>query len=173
MTPHQAKENWSPFETCLSCTGRKVLRNSNRIVPDTASFIRGWMQMVLTPNDLFSWNNKYSKYTVTSSHLHYNELILYSSAMHINTHSVHAGDLVPWRGRLLPSSLAPSSLTVSHGFSPAMSVANWCSLSLLGGFPPPSPNMAPSSTGSAHTPSSGYKTRIITAMWNYEKDTER
>ncbi len=29
-------------------------------VPDTASYIRGWIQMVLTPNDLFSWNNKYS-----------------------------------------------------------------------------------------------------------------
>jgi hypothetical protein len=51
--------------------------------------------MVLTPNDLFSWNNKYSKYTVTLSHLHYNESTLYSSAMHVNTHSVHAGDLVP------------------------------------------------------------------------------
>ncbi len=32
------------------------------IVPDTASYIRGWIQMVLAPNDLFSWNNKYSKY---------------------------------------------------------------------------------------------------------------
>ncbi len=32
-------------------------------VPDTASYIRGWIQMVLAPNDLFSWNNKYSKYT--------------------------------------------------------------------------------------------------------------
>jgi hypothetical protein len=51
--------------------------------------------MVLTPNDLFSWNNKYSKYTVASLHLHYNEYILYSLAMHVNTHSVHAGDLEP------------------------------------------------------------------------------
>ncbi len=25
-------------------------------------YIRGWMQMVLAPNDLFSWNNKYNKY---------------------------------------------------------------------------------------------------------------
>jgi hypothetical protein len=31
-------------------------------VPDTASYIRGWIQMVLAPNDLFSWNNKYNKY---------------------------------------------------------------------------------------------------------------
>jgi hypothetical protein len=26
--------------------------------------------MVLTPNDLFSWNNKYSKYTIILSHIH-------------------------------------------------------------------------------------------------------
>jgi hypothetical protein len=32
------------------------------IVPYTASYIRGWIQMVLAPNDLFSWNNKYNKY---------------------------------------------------------------------------------------------------------------
>jgi hypothetical protein len=51
--------------------------------------------MVLTPNDLFSWNNKYSKYTDTLLHLHYNESILYSLAMHANTHSVHAGILEP------------------------------------------------------------------------------
>ncbi len=51
-----------------------------------------------------------------------------------------------------------SHLTMSHVLSPAMSVANWRPLPLLGGFPPPSPNMAPSSTGSAHTPFSGYKT---------------
>ncbi len=31
-------------------------------VPDTASYIRGWIQMVLAPNDLFSWKNKYKKY---------------------------------------------------------------------------------------------------------------
>ncbi len=28
------------------------------------------MQMVLTPNDLFSWNNKYSKYTIILSHIY-------------------------------------------------------------------------------------------------------
>ncbi len=28
-------------------------------------YIRGWMQMVIAPNDLFSWNNKYNKYNVT------------------------------------------------------------------------------------------------------------
>ncbi len=28
-------------------------------------YIRGWMQMVIAPNYLFSWNNKYNKYNVT------------------------------------------------------------------------------------------------------------
>jgi hypothetical protein len=51
--------------------------------------------MVLAPNDLFSWNNKYSKYAVTLLHLHYNEFILYPLAVHVNTHSVHAGILEP------------------------------------------------------------------------------
>ncbi len=28
-------------------------------------YIRGWMQIVIAPNDLFSWNNRYNKYNVT------------------------------------------------------------------------------------------------------------
>ncbi len=28
-------------------------------------YIRGWMQMVMATNDLFSWNNKYNEYNVT------------------------------------------------------------------------------------------------------------
>ncbi len=38
------------------------LHDTKLTVPDTASYIRGWIQMVLAPNDLFSWNNKYNKY---------------------------------------------------------------------------------------------------------------
>ncbi len=70
-------------------------------VPDTASYIRGWMQMVLTPNDLFSWNNKYSKYTIILLHLYTlrNRFAPHLPAMHI-TYSVHAGILKLWRGRL-------------------------------------------------------------------------
>jgi hypothetical protein len=41
--------------------------------------------MVLTPNDLFSWNNKYSKYMITMSHIHYNEFIPHLPAMHVNS----------------------------------------------------------------------------------------
>ncbi len=69
-----------------------------------------------------------------------------------------------------------SHLTVSHVFPLPISGANWRSLSLLWGPPPPSPNMAPLSTGSAHTPFLGYKTsmqrqtgkctwRILETIW--------
>ncbi len=44
-------------------------------------YIRGWMQMVLAPNDLFSWNNKYNKYTNTMSPTHSH---ISSWAMHVN-----------------------------------------------------------------------------------------
>jgi hypothetical protein len=43
--------------------------------------------MVLTPNDLFSWNNKYSKYTVILSHYIHQQWIHFSSSsysMHVN-----------------------------------------------------------------------------------------
>jgi hypothetical protein len=54
-------------------------------VPDTASYIRGWMQMVLTPNDLFSWNNKYSKYmAILLRYIHHNGFIAHLPAMHVN-----------------------------------------------------------------------------------------
>jgi hypothetical protein len=43
------------------------------------------MQMVLTPNDLFSWNNKYSKYTIILPHIHYNEFTSRLPAMHVNS----------------------------------------------------------------------------------------
>ncbi len=80
---------------------RNLKRQWNIIVPDMASYIRGWIQMVLTPNDLFSWNNKYSKYTIIL-------LWLYTSTMDsllifqlcTSTYSVHAGILKLWRGRL-------------------------------------------------------------------------
>jgi hypothetical protein len=50
--------------------------------------------MVLTPNDLFSWNNKYSKYTIILSHL-YTLTMDSLSAFQLctSTYSVHAGIL--------------------------------------------------------------------------------
>ncbi len=41
--------------------------------------------MVLTPNDLFSWNNKYSKYRVTLlCYIHYNGFTAHLPAMHVD-----------------------------------------------------------------------------------------
>jgi hypothetical protein len=54
------------------------------------------MQMVLTPNDLFSWNNKYSKYMVILSHIY--TLTMGSLSIFqlcTLTYSVHAGDSEP------------------------------------------------------------------------------
>jgi hypothetical protein len=43
------------------------------------------MQMVLTPNDLFSWNNKYSEYMAILLHyIHYNEFVATFPAMHVD-----------------------------------------------------------------------------------------
>jgi hypothetical protein len=117
-------------------------------VPDTASYIRGWIQMVLAPNDLFSWNNKYSKY------IEYNNTDAFTCfflAMH-TTYSVHAGILKPWRGRLPWSLVVFSSY---HVFTLPLSGLNWCSLFPPWGFGPPFPKTAPPFTGSAHTPLPG------------------
>jgi hypothetical protein len=117
-------------------------------VPDTASYIRGWIQMVLAPNDLFSWNNKYSKY------IEYNNTDAFTCfflAMH-TTYSVHAGILKPWRGRLPWPLVVFSSY---HVFILPLSGLNWRSLFPPWGFGPPFPKMAPPSTGSAHTPLPG------------------
>jgi hypothetical protein len=47
---------------------------------------RGWMQIVLTPNYLFSWNNRSINLTLAISHQsHYYKCLLG------NAHSVHAG----------------------------------------------------------------------------------
>jgi hypothetical protein len=83
--------------------------------------------MVLTPNDLFSWNNKHSKYTIILSRL-YTLVIdsLFIFQLRTSTYSVHAGILKLWRGRLpcplvvfsfhygsrLPSSFVLSQLTL-------------------------------------------------------------
>ncbi len=57
-------------------------------------YIRGWMQMVLAPNDLFSWKNDTMRYDSMMGMLHY------CYTMHNDTHSVHNRLLKPWWGRL-------------------------------------------------------------------------
>ncbi len=134
------------------------------LVPDMASYIRGWIQMVLAPNDLFSWNNKYNKYYGYSV---IDTFPCFFLAMH-TTHSVHAGIQKPWRGRL-PWPLVVFSFY--HVFSPPLSGPNWRSLFPPWGSGPPFPKMAPPFTGSAHTPLPGSGTGLIQfsslSKWNY------
>ncbi len=114
-------------------------------VPDTASYIREWIQMVLAPNDLFSWNNKYNKY------IEYNTtdtFTRYFLAMH-TTYSVYAGILKPWGGRF---PWLPAVFSFYHVLSLPLSGLNWSSLFPPRGSDPPFPKMAPPFTGSAHTP---------------------
>ncbi len=77
------KKGWSNRHSYITSTpgqdGHKILgRFCSR---HGFSYIRGWMQMVLAPNDLFSWNNKYNKYTDTMSLTHSH---VSSWAMHVN-----------------------------------------------------------------------------------------
>ncbi len=103
------------------------------------------MQMVLTPNDLFSWNSKIQ--WIQGISLHLMGLSHPFPAMHA-THSVHAGSFEPWRGRL-PCLLA---------------VFSFHSLSLPGESSPPFSKMASSLTGSAHPPLPGCETPTISRI---------
>ncbi len=58
-----------------------------------------------------------------------------------------------------------SHLTMGHVFPLPVSEANWRSLFLLWGSAPPFPKMAPSFTGSAHSPFPGYKTTVLRDFW--------
>ncbi len=136
-------------------------------VPDTASYIRGWVQMVLAPNDLFSWNNKYSKY------IDYNDTDTFTcsfSAMH-TTYYVFAGILKPWRGRLPWLLVVFSSY---HVFTLPLSGLKWRSLFPPWGSCPPSPKMAPPFTGSTHTPlpGSGTMDMSLGEIHRYVSDAE-
>ncbi len=123
-------------------------------VSDTASYIRGWVQMVLTPNDLFSWNNKYSKYTNIYIN---NAFTSYLLAMHINSlcacwhpEAVKGSSSLSSR-RLLISPRITSSLFLCPESTDAP-----CSRP-EDPFPP-LPKMALPFTGSAHTPLPGSNT---------------
>jgi hypothetical protein len=109
-------------------------------------YIRGWMQMVLAPNDLFSWNNNTMKYNACNGYLHY------CWSMHDDTYSVHDRPSKPWWGRL------PCFRTFCYVFSPPLSRLNWRSLSPIGGPGPPAPKVAFPLLGSAHTPFPGSRT---------------
>ncbi len=83
------------FVLTVSCTPAQELI-MYIYVPDMASYIRGWIQMVLAPNDLFSRNNRYNKY------INYNNTDAFTCFFltMYTTYSVHAGILKDF----LPSS---------------------------------------------------------------------
>jgi hypothetical protein len=115
--------------------------------------------MVLAPNDLFSWNNKYNKYiecNVTDT------FTCFFLAMH-TTYSMHAGILKLWRGRLPWPHVVFSSY---HVFPLSLSGSNWRSLFPPRGSGPPFPKMASPFTGSAHTPLPGSGTSGSTESTN-------
>jgi hypothetical protein len=111
--------------------------------------------MVIAPNDLFSWNNKYNEYNVTRD-----IYTLSSWRLCTSTHSVHARVLKPWRGSL------PSISSSYHVFPPPLSGLNWRSLSPLGGPGPFTSKMVPLSTGSAHTPLPGFRTLYCSSIYS-------
>jgi hypothetical protein len=137
---------------CINCCNNLIS------VPNTTSYIRGWMQMVATPNDLFSWNNKYSKYTVTL--LHYIHQWRVHSSLSSNARQLTLCMLASWSCEGVVFLVHPSSshFTAGHVFSLPLSGVNWRSLPLLWGSGPPFPKMAALSTGSAHTPFLGSNT---------------
>jgi hypothetical protein len=94
------------------------------------TYIRGWMQMVLAPKDLFSWNNNTMSYILIMDMLHY------CCPMHNDTYSVHNRSLKPWWSRL------PCFRSFCYVFSPPLSGFNWRLTSPFGGPGPPTPKMA-------------------------------
>jgi hypothetical protein len=120
------------------------------------TYIRGWMKMVLAPNDLFSWNS-YTMSTMLTRVFTLHLLLV----MHVDTYSVHNRLPKPWWGRLL--CFYPSR----HVFSPTLSRLNWRSLTPTGGPGPPTPKVASLPTGSAHTPFSGSGTLRSLGIWHF------
>ncbi len=120
-----------------------------RGVPDTASYIRGWIQMVLAPNDLFSWNNKYSKYT---------NIYIHCQCIHFHLLAEHINSLCAcWHLEAVKGSSSSSSCRLlispcitSYPFPCPVSTDALCSH--LWGPVPPFPKLASLFTGSAHTP---------------------
>ncbi len=105
--------------------------------------------MVIAPNDLFSWNNRYNEYNVTVN------IYTFFLKLYTWTYSVQARILKPWQGNL---PRLPAISSFCHVFPPPLSGFNWCSLSPLEGPGPSTSKMAPLSTGSAHTPLPGFGT---------------
>jgi hypothetical protein len=121
------------------------------------TYIRGWIQMVLAPNDLFSWNNNTMSYILVMDMFHY------CCPMHTDTNSVHNRSLKPWW----------SHLPYLQSFCCLLSSPVWIQLTLdipLWGPGPPTPKMASPLLGSPHTPFPGSGTLVI-FIYSHDKSS--
>jgi hypothetical protein len=100
-----------------------------------------WHQMIYFPETIIQWD-----IILLMDMLHY------CCTMHNDTHSVHNRYSKPWW------SLLPCPQSSCYVFSPPLSGLNWCSLSPFGGPGPHTPKMPSPLLGSAHTPSSWFRT---------------
>ncbi len=137
--------------------------NKGRVktVPDTASYIRGWMQMVLTPNDLFSWNNKYSKYTVILPHIYTLQWIYSLSSGYAHQLTLCMRVTLSREGVVFFIFLPLLHFTEIHVLPSPVSELNWRSLFRPGRLPRAPSKMASSFTGSAHSPFPGCDTKTM------------
>ncbi len=119
----------------------QILYIFNIPVPDTTSYIRGWIQMVLAPNDLFSWNNKYNKYNK------YNVTDTFTCFFLGYAHQLTLCMLASWshEGVVFLDFLSSSHSDTSFLFPYLGSTDAPCSR--LGDLAPPSPKWRPHSQG--------------------------
>ncbi len=111
------------------------------------TYIRGWMKMVLAPNDLFSWNNN----TISTMVIKVSTYYISCWLMHVNTHSVHNRFPKPWWGRLL-CSFPSCHVTSSCLPCPNSTDAHWPQ---LGAPVPPPPKWHPLPQGQRTLPFQG------------------
>jgi hypothetical protein len=113
------------------------------------------MQMVLAPNDLFSWNNNTMKHNAMTD--------IYTTADRC-TLTLTLCMIVPWSR---DGVVFFASRHFCYVFTSPLSGLNWISLAPTGGPGPPSPKVACLPLGSTHTPFPGSRTLIIheTTSW--------
>ncbi len=106
-----------------------------------ASYIRGWIQMVLAPNDLFSWNNKYNKYN------EYNVTVTFTCFFLSYAHSLTLCMLASWSHEgVVFLDFLPSSHSITSSLFPCLGSTD-ASCSHLGDPVLPSPRWRPHSQG--------------------------
>ncbi len=122
--------------------------------------------MVLTPNDLFSWNNKYSKYTTILLHYIHQQWVHFPSSSRARQLTLCMLAFWSCEGVVFLVLLSSSHLTTYHVPPLPLSGANWRSLSLLRGSGSPLPRWRPYSQGPHTLPFQGPR-HLILAKFKY------